>query len=146
MRLTAHFSIEVDFPSAIHAPPEVIANLRLFCEEVLEPARVYLGRPISLTSGWDSSKVHVEGSQHGKGEAGDVVCRAWRGLPALTSAELCRAIMASGARYDQLIWYDAPDSHAHASHTRRHALRREVLHKTDTTESGYEAKLPPGVR
>lgn len=146
MKLTAHFSIEVDFRSAKDAPPEILANLRLLCEEVLEPARVYLGRPLLITSGWDSSKIHVAGSQHGRGEASDVVCRAWRGLPALTSAELCRAFMASGARWDQLIWYDGPDTHVHASYTRLRALRREVLHKTDTTESGYEAKLPPGAR
>ena len=138
-QLTAHFSLEADFPSAIGAPPEIISNLRLFCEEVAEPTRVYLGRPLTITSGWDLSKVHVKDSQHGRAEAGDVVCRAWRGLPALSSAELCRAFMASGARYDQLIWYDTPDTHVHASFTRRHALRREVLHKLP---DGYEARKP----
>jgi hypothetical protein len=137
--LTPHFSLEVDFPSALHAPPEIVSSLRLLCEEVLEPVRVYLGRPVSVTSGWSASKVHVPGSQHGKGEASDIVCRAWRDLPALSSTELCWAIMNSGARWDQLIWYDAPDTHVHASFTRRRALRRDVLHRT---KSGYEIRNP----
>ena len=140
MRLTAHFSIDVDFPEAANAPPEVVERLRLLCEETLEPLRVYLGRPVSVTSGWSASKVHVPDSQHGRGEAADVVARAWRDRPALTSAQLCRALIASAARWDQAIWYDAPDGHVHVSFTRRHALRGEVLHRLP---GGYERRDPP---
>ena len=139
MRFTAHFTLEADFPSAIHAPPEVISAIRLLCEEVLEPLRAYVGRPVIVISGWSASKAHVPDSQHGRGEAADI------DVPGMTSPEICRALLLSGARFDQAIWYDAPDHHLHVSFTRRRKLRGEGLHRTPETETGYTLANPPGV-
>lgn len=136
MRLTEHFELhEFD---AERAPAHVVDALRLLCEEVLEPLRVTVGRPVKVTSGWGGPPVHVVGSQHERGEAADVL------VVGMTSAELCRALMRSGARYDQAIWYDAPDRHVHVSFTRRRPIRTQIFHRTPSTPTGYTPGAPHG--
>ncbi len=59
--------------------PEIEDNLRALIENVLEPARVRLGVPIIVTSGYrcpalNSAVGGVANSQHTKGQAADLVC------------------------------------------------------------------------
>jgi len=109
MRLSQHFSLdEFTFSQTAarkgidNSPsPEAIAMMIALCEEVLEPLRAKLGRPIIVTSGYRSPGLNAmiggsPNSQHCKGEAADVV------VPGLSPLEVCRAIEQLG-RYDQLI-------------------------------------------
>lgn len=59
--------------------PEIEDNLRALIENVLEPARVRLGVPIIVTSGYRCAVLNrlVKGeqtSQHLRGQAADLVC------------------------------------------------------------------------
>jgi hypothetical protein len=87
MKLTEHFSLEEMVASSTASirgidnyplQPE-IDNLKLLCEEVLEPARIALGEPLTITSGYRSPELNraVNGaktSHHVRGMAADVVC------------------------------------------------------------------------
>lgn len=83
--------------------PEHVRNLRLLCENILEPARVYLG-PIIVNSGYRSPPLNHEiggasRSQHKFGQAGDVV-------PARVSLIRLYNYIAfeSGLFFDQIIY------------------------------------------
>ena len=59
--------------------PEIEDNLRALIENVLEPARVRLGVPIIVRSGYRCAELNkavggVANSQHTKGQAADLVC------------------------------------------------------------------------
>lgn len=61
--------------------PEIEDNLRALIENVLEPARVRLGVPVIVRSGYrcaDLNKIvgGVSASQHLRGQAADLVCRS----------------------------------------------------------------------
>jgi zinc D-Ala-D-Ala carboxypeptidase len=56
--------------------PEVISNLKLLAEEVLQPLRVKLNKPVTITSGYRSPALNAAigsstTSQHTTGEAAD---------------------------------------------------------------------------
>jgi hypothetical protein len=58
-------------------PPEVLGNLIVLCEELLEPARAYMGRGIHISSGWRPPEKNaevggVDESDHLAGRAADV--------------------------------------------------------------------------
>lgn len=85
MKLTAHFQLEEFTRSAtaircgIDNTPneEQIANLKALCEEVLEPLRQHIGKPVVISSGYRCPKLNaavggVSNSQHMKGEAADL--------------------------------------------------------------------------
>ena len=94
---------------------------------VLDPVREYVGRPVRVTSGVrnDALNLAVGGSptsQHKEGEAVDIKATD------MTSAELVRAILASGVTFDQLIGYHpSHGGHVHISYTERRPNRGEVL-------------------
>lgn len=109
MRLSKHFTLEEFTFSQTAArlgidntpPPDAIARMIALCEEVLEPLRERLGRPIIVTSGYRSRELNerIGGSphsQHCRGEAADIV------VPGLSPLDVCYAIKALG-KYDQLI-------------------------------------------
>jgi len=109
MRLSQHFTLD-EFTFSQTAtrlgidndpPPDIVARMISLCEEVLEPLRAELDRPIIITSGYRSPELNrvIGGSprsQHCKGEAADIV------VPGLSPLEVCRAVKKLG-RYDQLI-------------------------------------------
>lgn len=80
MQLSKHFTLAEltvtnqkvnNIPSA-----EQIAKLKSLCNSILEPVRIYFGKPVIITSGFRSFAVNkaVGGSitsQHSKGEAAD---------------------------------------------------------------------------
>lgn len=77
-------------------------NLALLCEEILEPIRAALKRPIIVTSGYRSIPVNraigsSDRSQHTKGQAADFKVHG------VTPLEVCQMIEALDLPYDQLI-------------------------------------------
>ena len=82
-------------------PDGVEANLEALVEQVLEPARLRLGLPIVVNSGYRCN-VHnaavggVANSQHMRGEAADIRCKDLRKL---------EDILTEMGKYDQLIIY-----------------------------------------
>jgi hypothetical protein len=57
--------------------PAEIAALTALCVNVIEPVRAHFGKPVRVNSGYRSQKVNAAvgsspGSQHRKGEAGDI--------------------------------------------------------------------------
>lgn len=87
VNLTEHFTLEEMVKSrmaeknGIDNTPgaDEIANLRLLCEKILEPARLEIGMPITVTSGYRSERVNklvggAKGSLHLIGRAADITC------------------------------------------------------------------------
>lgn len=87
VKLTEHFTLEEFVRSTtakmrgIDNTPGAfeIANLRLLCKKILEPARLEIGMPITVTSGYRSLQVNkavggVRGSLHLIGKAADITC------------------------------------------------------------------------
>lgn len=87
VNLTEHFTLEEMVRSSaakmrgIDNTPGAfeIANLRLLCKKILEPARLEIGMPITVTSGFRSQRVNkivggVRGSLHLIGKAADITC------------------------------------------------------------------------
>lgn len=85
MILSAHFSLH-EFTSSetaarmgrdIEVPPDVLANLQRLCQQVLEPIRVKLGKPIVITSGYRPGWLNAaiggsKTSAHMTGNAADI--------------------------------------------------------------------------
>jgi zinc D-Ala-D-Ala carboxypeptidase len=104
MELTKNFSLyemTVTNSGIPNEPNEQeIANLKLLCENVLQPLRNLFGRPIKVTSGFRCEKVnkHIGGvasSEHVQGMAADLVCE--------NNAELFNLIR-HRLPFTQLIW------------------------------------------
>lgn len=110
MNLTKHFTLAEmtvsqsaardgikNTPSASQAE-----NLRLLCENILEPLRLRVRRPVVINSGFRSASVNrrIGGSnksQHCKGEAADLI------IPGMEVAEVAMLIRRMNLPYDQLI-------------------------------------------
>jgi len=81
---------------------EEIANMKLLCENVLEPIRKLFKRPIKITSGYRSKQLNlkvggVSNSQHKTGQAADIQIS---GIPV---DEAFNKILESGIEFDQCI-------------------------------------------
>lgn len=79
-----------------------VRNLAVLCEEILEPVRAALGRPIIVTSGYRSIMVNRavgsnDRSQHTKGQAADFKVHGVAPLDVFVIVE------ALGLPFDQLI-------------------------------------------
>lgn len=113
--------------------PQVRANIVALVENVLDPVRERLAKPIIVNSGY-RCQVHnktvggASSSQHMRGEAADV--RPVQGS-GFTVQDLARVIVANG-RWDQMILYP---TFVHVSWKRQGVNRKEVLKKT---AMGYE--------
>lgn len=82
-------------------PPAAYENL-IRLANLLEKVRAAIGKPIMVTSGYRSKFVNdalgsKESSQHRVGCAADIK------VPGMTPDAVCKAIMAAGIEYDQLI-------------------------------------------
>ena len=88
MTLTKNFSLEEMCMSNIalvkglpNVPnAEQVKNLQQLCENVLQPLRNHLGKPVVINSGFRSQAVNMavggaNNSQHMKGEAADIKCK-----------------------------------------------------------------------
>ena len=89
IKLTKNFTLDemcrstVARKKGIHNSPSVTAikNLKALCENVLQPLRDRLGKPIVINSGYRSPLLNrliggANGSQHVKGEAADIRCES----------------------------------------------------------------------
>lgn len=87
VNLTEHFTLEEMVRSRMAEKHGIdntpgayeIANLRLLCKKILEPARLEIGMPITVTSGFRSERVNkivggAKGSFHLVGKAADITC------------------------------------------------------------------------
>lgn len=114
MNLTKNFTLEEMLHSDTAAikhiknttdDTKVIENLRLLCENILQPIRDFVGRPVIVTSGYRSPQVNklVGGSktsQHLTGQAADILIKGYsRG----DMQQLFRWIQNSDLPFDQLI-------------------------------------------
>lgn len=110
-----------------------IANIKLLCENILQPARNAIG-PLTITSGYRSSVLNAvvggsSPSQHETGQSADVVCS--------DNARLFYYIR-QYLPFDQLIWEygtDISPDWVHVSYSARN--RRQVLRKRKGVSS-YE--------
>lgn len=103
---------------------EIFDNLRTLVDKVLDPAREMLGSPIIVNSGYRCPRVNkevggVKTSQHMKGEAADIYCKAqymdklWNILKHL--------------EFDQLIRYNSKNFF-HVSYTSERPNRKQIIY------------------
>ena len=112
---------------ATRLPNGIEENIEALAEQVLDPARRKLGKPIIVNSGFrcplHNGRVGgVYNSQHVSGQAADIRCD--------DNMKLARIIKENG-RFDQLIVYP---TFLHVSWKRVGENRRQVLKKVD---NGY---------
>ena len=129
MDLSTHFSLSEFVTSQTAArlgidntPPQSVMRVILRTATGMEGVRTLLGAPIIISSGYRSPELNkaiggAKNSQHVKGEAVDFICPGY-GSP----LKICKAIVASGIKFDQLI-NEAQWVHISFSD----ANRREVL-------------------
>lgn len=115
-----------------------LENIKELTINILQPIREIYGKPITITSGYRSSKVNkvvggADSSQHSKGEAVDLVCE--------DKVRLFLIIMIMN-NFDQLIWEygddDTPDW-IHVSYSSIQC-RRQILKAVK--ENGVTKYLP----
>lgn len=110
MKLTPHFSLEeLIFSSTAIArginnslPNELMPNIKKLAQG-LEDVREVLGYPIMVSSGYRSPELNkavggAKSSSHMLAEAADFNCEKFGSIH-----EICRAIIKSGIKFDQLI-------------------------------------------
>lgn len=119
----------------------VEASLVALVQNVLQPLRDRVGKPLRITSGYRPRRLNsaiggAASSQHVLGEAADVKCDG------MTVLELCRALIGSGIPFDQCIhefgqWM-------HVSFNPHGGQRRQVLTALHEPGMGtvYHAGLP----
>jgi len=110
MKLSKNFSLEEMCRSntaSVRGLPNVpnaeqVKNLQQLCENVLQPLRNHLGKPVVINSGFRSQAVNMavggaKNSQHTKGEAADIKCKDY-----LYAKEIYTWIM-DNLEFDQVI-------------------------------------------
>lgn len=110
---------------------QAVSNTKALVENVLDPARERLGRPITVNSGYRCPKHNlavggVKNSQHMAGEAADISAGSTEANKWL--AEIIEQI----GKYDQLIRYLRPDGSIrfiHVSWKRNGGNRRQIIDK-----------------
>lgn len=118
------------------APSEnIIANLKLLCENILQPLREKLGVKISVTSGYRSKRTNnaIGGSatsQHIEGQAADIKVNG------ISTIELCRKIKEFDLPFDQLI--EEFGQWVHVSYSEKN--RRQIL---QATKKGRATRYAP---
>ena len=110
MNLSKNFSLEEMCRSntaSVRGLPNVpnaeqVKNLQQLCENVLQPLRNHLGKPVVINSGFRTQAVNMavggaKNSQHTKGEAADIKCKDYP-----YAKEIYTWIM-DNLKFDQLI-------------------------------------------
>ena len=112
-----------------------VEALRTLCENVLQPLREALGKPIKVNSGYRSPEINVaiggsKNSQHMRGEAADITIKG------MTVQELFDYVRMSSLPVDQII--QEFDRWVHVSHSYAGAQRGQFLYaKTVDGETVY---------
>lgn len=114
-------------------PDSARANIAALVEQVLDPARERLGRPVRVNSGYRCAKHNrevggVSASQHLRGEAADIAPAGFRWQDSRFNAELERlvGIIKANGRFDQLIVYP---TFVHVSWKRIGKNRKQIIYK-----------------
>lgn len=109
---------------ASRLPNDAEENLRALVEEVLDPAREKLGKPITVNSGFRCTKHNagvggVANSQHLRGEAVDLCCE---------DNERLAEIIETNGKFDQLIRYKRPNGSIRFVHVswKRNGMNRKM--------------------
>lgn len=116
-------------------PPQlVIENLTTLAQKVLEPLRLKIGKPISITSGYRCERINklvggAKDSQHVKGEAADTH------VDGMSVEDWYQFIKQSGIPFDQLI--QEFDNWVHVSYNPFGAQRNECLRATNKNGVKY---------
>lgn len=102
--------------------PKALSNLNALVDNVLDPLRERLGRPVYVSSGYRPRKLNAlvggaQTSQHCYGQAADIR------VDGMSVHKLCEFIITEGLPFDQLI--DEYGRWVHVSYGPRN--RREVL-------------------
>ncbi len=130
MNLTPHFTLkemtisQTAIRMGIDNTPNArqITHLTRLCENILEPLRTIVGKPINVSSGFRNPTVNAlvggsSRSQHMKGEAADFTVEGF------TVQHLFDLVRTSGLPYDQLILeFDAWVHVSFGPRNRRQAL------------------------
>lgn len=124
MKLTEHFDLQEFTYSetakryGIKNKPKtlIIDNIRTLCEEILEPLRLEIGKPIHISSGYRCLELNkkiggVPTSQHCLGQACDFV------VEGMTPYEVVKVILELNLPFDQVGLYD---TFVHISYGERH--------------------------
>ena len=105
-------------------PNDAEENLRALVEEVLDPAREKLGKPITVNSGFRCTKHNaavggVANSKHLRGEAVDLCCE---------DNERLAEIIETNGKFDQLIRYKRPNGSIRFVHVswKRNGMNRKM--------------------
>lgn len=111
IQLTKHFTLsefirsEKAQANGIDNTPSLgaVSNLQNLCQQVLEPLRLWVGRPIVINSGYRSPQLNqlvggVKNSQHQTGEAADIR------LPDKATGQLYAEYILEYCRFDQLLF------------------------------------------
>lgn len=110
---------------------EHIANMKLLCEEILEPIREHFDHPIFISSGYRSKELNAKTkgasktSQHSTGEAVDIDMDGSE----VTNAEIFNYIK-DNLPFDQLIWEHGTKQNpdwVHVSYESQGLPRKEIL-------------------
>lgn len=106
-------------------PAEARENIEALVENVLDPARERLGKPIGINSGYRCAKHNrevggVPASQHMLGEAADISAGSMQ-----ANERLVRIIKEQGA-FDQMIVYG---TFVHVSYKRIGRNRKQIIYK-----------------
>ena len=131
--------------AASRLPTGIEENIVALIDEVLDPAREALGKPVVVNSGF-RCPLHNKtvggacNSQHVKGEAADICCE--------DNKKLTRIIVKNG-QFDQLIIYPTLTTSpsdatrfVHVSWKKNGGNRKQILKKTAT---GYRKILPSDI-
>lgn len=130
MKLTEHFDLQEFTYSetakryGIKNKPKtlIIDNIKTLCEEILEPLRLEIGKPIHISSGYRCLELNkkiggVPTSQHCLGQACDFV------VEGMTPYEVVKVILELNLPFDQVGLYD---TFVHISYGERH--RRHLFY------------------
>ena len=82
---------------------EVVSNLQYPCQQVLEPLRIWIGKPVVINSGYRCARLNqlvggVSNSQHQTGQAVDIR------LPDKATGQLYAEFILEHCRFDQLLF------------------------------------------
>lgn len=146
MQLTKDFSLEEmtrseaatlhGFKEQFTPNEEVKSNLKLLCENILQPLREKLGVEIIVTSGYRAKRTNnaiggSDTSQHILGQAADIKVKG------LSTIELCQKIKEFDLPFDQLI--EEFGQWVHVSYSERN--RRQILQATKKGRATKYAQL-----
>ena len=125
---------------------QVAKNIEALVENVLDPVRERLGKPVVVNSGFrclihNKAVGGVYNSQHVSGQAADITPAGFKVQDSGFKEELAKLarIIVENGKFDQLILYP---TFVHVSWKRQGGNRREVLRKTST---GYQKVEPSSI-